>query len=76
MDYVLGDEDALKRDSVQWLEGVEGIPFWSLSTNWKAGVVWKDEYQEGVGIRSRYTRAHDENTIYLTWAMIVFPNPA
>ena len=76
MDYVLGDEDALERESVQWLEGVEGIPFWSLSADWKAGVMWSDRYEEGPGYTGNESRAHDEYSVYLTWAMIVFPNPA
>ena len=76
MDYVLGDKDALERESVQWLEGVEEIPFWNLSVGWKAGVMWNDEYHEGPGYTGNESRAHDEYSIYLTWAMIVFPNPA
>ena len=76
MDFLLGDKDALKRESVQWLKGLEGIPFWSLLANWKAGVMWSDDYVEGPGYVGNESRAHDELSVYLTWAMIVIPNPA
>ena len=76
MDYILGDKDALERESVQWLEGVEEVPFWSLSADWKTGTMWSDEYHEGPGYTGNESRAHDEHSIYLTWAMIVFPNLA
>jgi len=76
MDFFLGDKGALERESVQWLKGLEGITFWSLSANWKAGVMWSENHVEGAGYTGNESRAHDEYSVYLTWAMIVFPNPA
>ena len=76
MDFLLGDKGALERESVQWLKGLEKIPFWILSGNWEAGVMWRDEYQEGAEWTGNESRADDEFSVYLTWAMIVLPNPA
>lgn len=76
MDFLLGDEGALERDSVQWLKGLAEIPFWNLSRDWKAGVMWKDDHHEGPGYTGNESRAHDEFSVYLTWAMIVLPNTA
>ena len=76
MDFLLGEKDALERESVQWLKGLEGIPFWSLLADWKAGVMWRDDYVEGPGFTGNESRAHDEFSVYLTWAMIVIPHPA
>jgi hypothetical protein len=76
MDYMLGDEDALERESAQWLKGVKEVPFWSLSATSPTGVMWQEDYQEGPGYTGNESRSHDEYSIYLTWAMVVFPNPA
>ena len=76
MDFLLGDKGALERESVQWLKGLERIPFWSLLKDWKAGVMWNEDYDEGAAYTGNESRAHDEFSVYLTWAMIVFPNPA
>jgi len=38
--------------------------------------MWSDRYEEGPGYTGNESRAHDEYSVYLTWAMIVFPNPA
>ena len=76
MDFLLGDKGALERESVQWLKGLERIPFWSLLEDWKAGVMWNEDYDEGAAYTGNESRAHDEFSVYLTWAMIVFPNPA
>ena len=75
MDFLLGDEGALERESVQWLKGLEGIPFWSLKEDWRAGVMWNEDYDEGAEYTGNESRASDEYSVYLTWAMIVFPKP-
>ena len=76
MDFLLGDKRALERESVQWLKGLEGIPFWSLLKGWEAGVMWRHDCDEEAGYTGNESRAHDEFSVYLTWAMIVFPNTA
>jgi hypothetical protein len=38
IDFILGDKDALERESAQWPKGVEEIPFWGLSDPWKTRV--------------------------------------
>jgi hypothetical protein len=76
MDFLMGDKGALQRESVQWLKELKDIPFWSLSRDWRAGVMWRDDYNEGPGYTGNESRAHDEYSIYLTWAMIVLPNIA
>ena len=50
MGYALGDGNALERESVRCLKGIEDVSFWSLSVARKTDVIWSDGSQEGQGI--------------------------
>ena len=73
LDFLLGDEDALKRDETQWLSDIKGvkIPFYRVGD--AGDDEWSRHEQEGPGYTGNESRETDIYSVWLTYALIVLP---
>lgn len=58
-------------ESIEWLGSLNEVPFYSIDS--ATGATWHSFKQEGSEHTGNESRPEDEDSIYLTHAMVVLP---
>jgi hypothetical protein len=57
----------------KWLQGVEKVPFYYVLLS-NTAVIWKKDSDQGAEYTGNESRPGTEDSIYLSYAMLVLPN--
>jgi hypothetical protein len=71
VDYLLGDTKKAG-EAMQWLQGVEEVPFYYVALS-QTAVTWKKDSEEGAEHTGNESRPGSEDSVYLSYAMLVLP---
>jgi hypothetical protein len=74
VDCLLGRDVEKGRESTTWLEGVSGVPFYSVALD-STAVTWEKECDKGAEYTGNESRPATEDSIYLSYAMLVLLQP-
>jgi hypothetical protein len=60
-------------EDIQWVEDVANVPFYSITID-KSAMTWQKHCEEGAEYTGNASRPETEDSIYLSYAMLVLPN--